>query len=408
MSKPQNEIQPISTSRISRHPQTTPVTPGSTTVVSDKGANPAGKDTFAPQDPTTVTPEIDGKAIFTAAHDMLTNARSSVELEMYNFDGAPGQPRSSGTDWNAIDKLGGAEQTRLVGDMVSAARRGVDVRVILDASKKKTGGIDNQATADYLKANGVKVLNYPPDTVNIDHVKLLVVDDNKALIGGMNWSYHSPANHDADVLVTGAGAARLRQDIFEPDVAISGGKPQNLPPGTISAIEKDHTIDPYTTAPGVSTIKDALINDINGARQTIHAEMFCLTDPVTVQALKDAHARGVDVRMLLDPNEAKYSKMAAETLSAAGVPVRWYNVDPATRQMLHAKWGTIDGQNIFIGSANWTENGLGGSTINKVNHEADVKVNDAAATAVFDKQFAADWNNSSDQAPAVPGSPGSF
>ncbi|MCL5773596.1 MAG: phosphatidylserine/phosphatidylglycerophosphate/cardiolipin synthase family protein, partial [Firmicutes bacterium] len=290
---------------------------------------------------------------------------------------------------------------------VAAAKRGVKVRVILDQSpdRFRKGETHNQQIAGYLKANGVEVLTYPPNHVNIDHVKLLIADDNKALIGGMNWGAHSPDNKDADVLIKGNEAAELKRDIFNKDVKYAGGKPDNTVVGPV----KDDNIKVLTTSPkdeegGAHAIRETLLSDINGARKNIYAEMFTLTDSEVVNSLITAHNRGVDVKVILDPNQHSTNQKSYDALKAAGVPVKWYNVNASTKQKLHAKWGVFDDNKTLLGSANWTAQGLSTAKNNRANHEADVEVNDKAANAVFTKTFAADWNNSSDNLPqGLPG-----
>ncbi|MCL5773230.1 MAG: phosphatidylserine/phosphatidylglycerophosphate/cardiolipin synthase family protein [Firmicutes bacterium] len=351
-------------------------------------------------DSNQVTPDIGGKDIFTSADDMIASAKSSIKLEMYNWrnkavDGKDGAVGAPGYD----------EQQKLLPLIVDAAKRGVNVQVVLDGSATPSGNINNADMVAYLKKNGVQVLNYPANTVNIDHVKLLVIDGKDALIGGMNWSSNSPINHDADVRIDGP-AAKNAEQIFDEDWAFSGGKatsnptpPNNASSGNIKFI---------TTAPpeengGSSAIDKVLVDDINGAKKSVHAEIYCFTDSDVIQAMKDAKARGVDVKVIFDPSQARVNQKTYDDLASAGIGVKWYNSDMASHQLLHAKWGVFDNQELIIGSANWTGNGLTFDDKNPAppvggqkrisNHEADVNINDSATASVFEQQFQNDWAN---------------
>ncbi|HEY3999737.1 MAG TPA: phosphatidylserine/phosphatidylglycerophosphate/cardiolipin synthase family protein, partial [Candidatus Xenobia bacterium] len=323
-------------------------------------------------DNTTVAPYIGGATIFPKAHEMIQNAKQSVQLEMYEFE------NDEAGSAKGPEVPGAQEQQQLMHDLVDAAQRGVDVQVILDQSKGKNGDLHNDGMMQYLKQNGVNVIAYPPDTVNIDHVKLLVTDSQQALIGGMNWGNHSPVNHDADVLVTGAGARNLQSQIFDQDWLFSGGKLDHDP----APVTSDPKVTPLETAPvkengGAHSILDGVLNEIKNTKDHAYIEMYTLTHDDVVNELLAAKQRGVDVKVLLDPSERRVNQKAMDTLNQAGIPTKWYAVDTKNRQLLHAKWGEFDNQDLIIGSGNWSVNGLGKETGRaRHNHESDVLVHD--------------------------------
>jgi cardiolipin synthase len=251
-----------------------------------------------------------------------------------------------------------------------AVGRGVAVRVITDP----TVG-ESRRSAVVLDSLGVPQRAYPIDDGRhqIDHVKLLIVDE-VAAVGGMNWGKHSDQNHDY-VLETRVviDVARLVR-IFEQDWSLAGGQPSPL-----AAVVGDVA----QTAPG-SEIRSMLEKALVHAVRRVLAEMYTLTDPEVIARLVEAHRRGVTVRVLLDPNQA-YNLHGYAVLSAGGVDVRWYPVPRGT--LLHAKVGLFDGE-LVLGSANWTLSGLG------VNHELDIETSDAGAVAAYAARFAADWARS--------------
>ena len=285
--------------------------------------------------------------IFTLVSDLIGGAHRRVMVEIY--------------------ELGRDEITASLG---GAKARGVAVRVITDPTVKAS-----RDSAFRLDALGVSERAYPIDDGRhqIDHVKLLIADD-QAAIGGMNWGRHSERNHDY-VLETHVPADVQRlAAIFEQDWALAGGHPAPLAPLAGSVGQ---------TAPGAE-IRAMLDGALSGARRRVLAEVYTLTDHDVIARLAIAHRRGVDVRVILDPNQ-EYNLHAFALLRAASVPVRWYPVPRGI--LLHAKIGLFDDE-LILGSANWTLSGLG------VNHELDIKTSDPNALADYESRFESDWARS--------------
>ena len=283
-------------------------------------------------------------SIFTLVGDMIGSARRRVLVEMY--------------------ELG---RTDLVRALEADAARGVAVRVITDPTVSAS-----RRSAAMLDAAGVPERVYPVDDSRhqIDHVKLLIVDDTAAA-GGMNWGAHSDRNHDYVLETRIKGELDRLVRIFEQDWALSGGSPS-----PIASV----TGEIGQTSPG-EEIRAMLESALGNATHRVLAEIYTLTDPEIVSLLVQAHSRGADVRVLLDPNQA-YNLHAFSLLRDAHVGVRLYPIPPGA--LLHAKIGLFDGE-LVLGSANWTLSGLG------VNHELDIETGDPAATAAYASRFEADW-----------------
>ena len=265
-------------------------------------------------------------------------------------------------------ELGRVEVVRGLG---SANARAIDVRVITDPTVKAS-----RNAAVQLVSAGVAQRAYPIDDKRhqIDHVKLLIAD-GEAIVGGMNWGRHSDRNHDYVLETRSAGEVERLVRIFEQDWALAGGHPAPLRSATSSVAQ---------TAPGAE-IRTMLESALRHAIRRVLAEVYTLTDPEVIAGLVDAHRRGVDVRVLLDPNQV-YNLHAFAVLRAGGVEVRWYPVPKGV--LLHAKIGLFDAE-LVLGSANWTLAGLG------VNHELDIKTTDVDAVAAFRARFESDWVRSS-------------
>jgi phosphatidylserine/phosphatidylglycerophosphate/cardiolipin synthase-like enzyme len=258
----------------------------------------------------------------------------------------------------------------IVALLVAARAHGVVVRVVVDP----TVDVSN-ASASRLKASGVAVRTYPVDDKRhqIDHVKLLIAD-GEAVIGGMNWGRNSYRNHDFVLETRAVGDVDRAAAVFEQDWSLGAGRPAPLRP----------LVGPVAqTSPG-SEIRTMLEGALVGASRAVRAEVYTLTDPSVIAELALARRRGLDVRLVLDPNQA-YNFQAAAMLRAAGVGVRWYPVPVGA--LLHAKIGLFDGL-LVLGSANWTLSGLG------VNHELDIETRDPQAVAAYAARFELDWARS--------------
>lgn len=258
----------------------------------------------------------------------------------------------------------------VVQDLSAAKARGLDVRVITDATVK-----ESRQSVARLNSLHVHERAYPVDDAKhqIDHVKLLIADD-EAAVGGMNWGKHSHRNHDYVLETRITSEVERLVQIFEQDWSLAGGRPTPL-----VAVSSDIA----QTAPG-DEIRTMLRGALLHARQRVLAEVYTLTDPEVIAELVAAHRRGVDVRVLLDPNQV-YNRHGYLLLRQGGVGVRWYPVPRGV--LLHAKIGLFDGL-LVLGSANWTISGLG------VNHELDIETSDAAAVFAYRSRFEADWGRS--------------
>jgi cardiolipin synthase A/B len=290
-----------------------------------------------------------GEPTFAELDRLLGAARHSVDVEVYEFG-----------------------RTDLAAALVAARGRGVAATVIDDPSETATA-----STALTLRANTVDVIDYPIRARMIDHVKLLIVDGTVAVVGGINWGAGSAANHDFDVEVRGPVVANLER-VFARDL-VSCGRGGVVPPPV-----SDPSILVAATLPGAE-ILPMVLGAVGGARRTLDVAMYTLTDAAVVAAMESAQARGVAVRVLLDPSE-RPSDPSAASLRAHGVAVRLYR---SSGEKLHAKATIADGTTVVLGSANWTVSGF------EHNHELDVSIpGDALVAAAFEQQFVSDWTAS--------------
>ena len=148
-------------------------------------------------------------------------------------------------------------------------------------------------------------------------------------------------------------------------------------------------------------IRDELVLQLNRAGQgdRIDAGIFYFSDRKVVAALKEAVARGAQVRLLMDANRDAFGRakngipnrtVAAELIEAGGqIEIRW----AATHgEQFHAKVLRIQGAQqdlLFLGSANWTRRNLA-----NLNLEANLLFqNSPELTREFDRYFETLWAN---------------
>lgn len=159
-----------------------------------------------------VTTLIDGGQYFKKALEFIKGAEKSIQVEMFEFQNLS----VDGKYWaqNGAEKLPGAkEQQQLLWNIVKKKEENPDmkIQVILDAHKwyidgkgNKVAHFANKDMIKFLKEKGIDVVPYPRASQqgsSLQHIKLVIVDGKKALVGGMNWGTHSTANHDGSVAI---------------------------------------------------------------------------------------------------------------------------------------------------------------------------------------------------------------
>ncbi|WP_196760417.1 phospholipase D-like domain-containing protein, partial [Mycobacterium avium] len=94
----------------------------------------------------------------------------------------------------------------------------------------------------------------------------------------------------------------------------------------------------------------AVLGVIGQAHRTLRMTMYELADPAAIDALIDAHRRGVATRIILDAafHGRRTNAAAYDQLTAAGVDVQWA---PAAT-IFHQKTLTADDTQTAIGTAN--------------------------------------------------------
>lgn len=139
--------------------------------------------------------------------------------------------------------------------------------------------------------------------------------------------------------------------------------PPSIPAPSAPASQNERSFSiPFGSLPRVSRVLiephdgiTPVVALIDGAQNTIVIKMFVLTSPVLLDALMGAQARGVGVRVMLNPARSSGSRANDEAearLRSAGVAVAWTNPRFA---VTHEKSMVVDGRIALIATFNFSD-----------------------------------------------------
>ncbi|HEX5677800.1 MAG TPA: phospholipase D family protein [Alcanivorax sp.] len=239
-----------------------------------------------------------------------------------------------------------------------------------------------------------------------NHRKTLVVDEGDTwtgLVTSANAHDASSAHSNIAVRFSGPAALDLLQSeravlAFSGDIATDAWP---LPQAATTGVEEDGaTVSVLSEA----AIRDALLETVNEAKPGEHLDVgvFYLSHRPLIEALAAAQARGVVVRLLLDPNKDAFgrekngmpNRQVAWELHDAGVDVRWCAThgEQCHSKMLLRYADDSDRPAVLIaGSANFTRRNL-----DNLNLETNVIFTAAAdhpAMATAREAFQRRWSN---------------
>lgn len=134
-------------------------------------------------------------------------------------------------------------------------------------------------------------------------------------------------------------------------------------------------------SPGVG---EDYVSLVDGARESIEVQLFQFSYSPLVDALVEAKARGVRVRVILEPRlgSPNSNLKTMELLRAGGVDARWARLD---FDKTHSKFAVVDGKKVVVGSNNWSYHAM------ELNREAAVIIVDERVAREFLEIFEEDW-----------------
>jgi len=291
---------------------------------------------------------------------------------------------------------------RFTAAFAAAARRGVDVRLVLDSIGAQTF---DRGYALELERAGCRIGWFNPvgsfsiEEVNYrTHRKELVIDGDVAFVGGISiddqWAKDTTREkrwRDAMVEVRGPAAINIEAafnenwietgGVVDPDLVLRDNEPDG--PGRSIVIWS-------SPEAGTNRLKLLYLLAMAAARRSLDIQSpYLMTDESTRWSLREARRRGVRVRMLVegDITDAKPVKFAGREeyglFMSQGIEV--YEYQPA---MMHVKAVVVDGILSLVGSANFDNRSL------ELNEELQVAAFDKALAARLLKDFEHDLTQS--------------
>ena len=232
-----------------------------------------------------------------------------------------------------------------------------------------------------------------------NHRKTVVVDTLegwKTLVTSMNP--HDGSSHHSNVALMVTGNTAI--DVLKTEQAVGRMSKGDIPVVIVGEFEEAKEF-PQAQVLTEKAILDATLKLIETAKsgENIDLAMFYLSEREIVKELIAAKQRGVNVKVLLDPNKDAFgrekngipNRQVASELNEAGVQVRWCNTQG---EQCHSKMiikSNAQQSEMILGSANFTARNL-----KNYNLETNIRVVGNSSADVFkdaQRYFNTAWSN---------------
>jgi len=280
--------------------------------------------------------------------DAISSAKKSVWVQVYLL-----------TEPNVISAL------------QSAAKKGKDVRVMLEDNPYGGGGAAKpQETMDKLKAAGAQAKATNPK-YRLTHSKLMILDGTTAYIMTANLTKSalggssSAANREYGIIDKNPQDVKVLIDMFNADWD-----------------RKDFSFDNPNLVLSPLNSRSHFLSIINNSKKTLLVEAEEMQDDEVENALIAAAKRGVQVQVIVPkPRSMDNNDEGIKHIKKGGVKVKF-----AGKLIMHAKIFIADGQLGFVGSEN-----ISTSSLDK-NREVGILVTDPDVLSTLQKTFSTDWD----------------
>lgn len=257
---------------------------------------------------------------------LLGSAKNKIDIMAYSF--AIG---------SAAGKLahGGApfEVAQILKKLKAKHGKKLRIRLYLEGSRDTSER--NRVTAQYLEEAGIEV------RFGATHAKGICVDEKSVLFGSTNLTNQSMMkNNEANLLMKDAALAAGFSEYF--DHFWKGGTHGGV------RIQAPYYPD--------GTFKDALLDLIGRARESIEFSIYFFNHREIERALIEARARGVVVRGFIHQHASfalPYiwaNRASVKRLRAAGIEELYFSVPT---KFSHSKYLVADRKEFMLGTGNW-------------------------------------------------------
>lgn len=246
-------------------------------------------------------------------------------------------------------------QDEIFSALIKAQERGVKIRWVTDFDKKE--GNYYQDT-EKLK---LKLKDYKTDEeydnnnrAAIMHNKFFIFDDKKVWTGSSNISGTdiTEFNSNINVLIFSPELAKIYKKEFEQMYSGKFHTQKEQTPANKIVLNSNTKISAYFS-PQDSPIRKQIIPMIREAKEYIYIPIFFITKKELIEELKNAHNRGVEIKIIDDATNAHSKYSIHKTLREYGIKVKTENY----AGKMHTKTIIIDDKYSIIGSMNFTNNG---------------------------------------------------
>ena len=322
-------------------------------------------------------------------HPENTCKSSACKALLYNIDNAK----------ESIDFAiyGIAEQDRIFEALVNAQKRGVKVRWVTDLTENKeniyfdTYKLMDKIptfTTDYESAESINIPDYKYKfdfQGALMHNKFFIFDNQKVFTGSTNISSSCLTGYNANiaVLINSKEIANLYEKEFE---QMYNGKFHNMksPVDNNEDISVDEKYVSVYFSPANKISTTQIVPLINQSKKSIYIPAFYLTHNDIINALIEAHKRGINVKIIVDETSVKGKYVNIDYIKQNGIDLKVEN----WAGKMHMKSIIIDDDILVIGSMNFTKQG------EKMNDENCIIIkNSQILNSAYKKMFFKLWNS---------------
>ncbi len=249
----------------------------------------------------------------------IDSAKYSVDMAIYALD-----------LWSIRDAL------------LSAHRRGIEVRLVVEQDRR------DEPEIGMLVEAGVPVHSDQLDSLM--HHKFTVIDGYEVWTGSMNYTVNGAYRHDNNLLrlrssEIGASFTQEFEEMFE--LGRFGPLSRTDTPYTDILVDEEPVEVYFSPDDGVIT---RLVEMIDEAELSIDMLAFSLTSDPIGEAIRRAHARGVEIRLVIERDQAGNTGSELEALFDSGIALRL----DGNPNAMHHKVIIIDGDIVQTGSYNFS------------------------------------------------------
>jgi cardiolipin synthase A/B len=256
--------------------------------------------------------------------------------------------------------------------VITAQHRGVDVRIMLNP-ERRDGEKENHDARKTLSDGGVHVIDSNPQ-FDLTHEKSMVIDDETAFVQSLNWETKNlTVTRDYAIVTSHKHEVEEIAECFDADWNRT----------KFDAGSHSHLI--WCTGNG----RERLGQLIDESKHSLWLQNERYQDPVIIEHLIRAHARGVKIHIMArPPDKLKKGKLAEGVSGLRSLQDLGVKIHKLKHVKLHAKLLMADDVLAIVGSINLAP----GSFDSR--RELAIKVDDKHITHRISKTLQQDWANS--------------